>query len=250
MSKRSREAAGFTNRGGKPQRRKTVGAYSGTMTMPVRTYTPSRVPLASRGYRPNRTELKVFDTAVATYNVNSTVVFTSLCIPQLGSDMNNRIGRKINLKTVQIRGFLRIGSAAIQPPAQSEVAAQFIRMILVWDSQPNGAVPTAIQLLNTAVPESQLNLDGRDRFKVIRDKMYTLGPYVFDSASSTYNTERTAVPVKIFKKINLESIFSTSTGVVADITSGNLLIMWLGTGTGINGPSEFTGSYRVRFDDV
>jgi len=245
--KRTRDQAGFKNRSNKPRKSRAY-QNAGVMGRPVTTYN-SRVPMATRGYRPNPTELKVFDIAVNTYNVNSTPIFQTLCLPQLGSDMTNRIGRKIVLKTVQIRGTLQIADAAIQPPGQQEVALQRVRMILLWDTQPNGAVPALLDVLTFNDPSAQLNLDSRDRFKVLRDKMFVLGPYINDTASSKYNTEKSAVNVKIFKKLDLETIFSTSTGAVADIKSGNLLCLWLGISAGLNGPAEFVGSYRVRFDD-
>jgi len=259
MKRKSRDwdasRGGFIS-GDKRQRQAQGALYrfaSGESKMgPRRTYTPSLVPIASRGYSPNTTERKVYDIDAQAYNVNTTVVTTPLCLPTLGTDMTQRIGRKICLKTLAIRGNLGISNTLPTPPTVSDIGVLWARLIVLWDTQPNGANPSATDVLKTASVFSPLNLNNRDRFRVLRDKMYTFDPFAYDPAgTATTAWNKTNQNIKIFVKLpNLETIFNaTNGGTVADIASGNLIAFWLGSGTGNNGPLDFTGSYRVRFED-
>lgn len=219
---------------------------------PRREYTSSLVPLATRGYSPNSVERKVFDVAATSYNVNATGFTQALCIPTLGSDMTNRIGRKICLKSIQIQGFVNIANAKAVPMIESEVSAQYARFILLWDTQPNGALPSITDVLTTLSTNAPLNLNNRDRFRVLVDKRYCLDPFIFNSTTSCCSATNQIKPVKIYRKLNLETIFNaTNGGTIADIASGSLTALWIGSDpSGLNGPVDFNGSYRVRFADA
>lgn len=218
---------------------------------PARTYSNSMVPAASRGYTPNSQELKVVDTGTAIYNCDTTGDIRCVNLCTLGSDMTNRIGRKICLSSFQMRGYLRnaasvTGAAAVVPPSQC-------RWMLVWDTQPNGALPSITDILNSGSSTSQLNLNNRDRFRIIREKIWALDPYIVSATAS--QSVATAVnqtkTVKVFKKLkDLEVIFnSTNGGTIADIQTGALLSVWVGNSAASADGPEFVGSYRVRFSD-
>ena len=73
------------------------------------------VPLRTGGYRPNNVERKVNDIDTTQYQVNNTGSITLLANPAVGAGFNNRIGRKITLKSLFIRGWVSIQNAvAIQ----------------------------------------------------------------------------------------------------------------------------------------
>lgn len=208
------------------------------------------VPLARRGYRPNNVERKVADLNVATYNISTTGVFQMLANPTTGSDMTNRIGRKICLKSVYIRGL--IVSEASRSGVAAQLAPQVARMVILIDQQPNGAAPAALDFLKEANALSQLNLDGRDRFKVLVDKQWFIGPYVLNATATTAVAElpNQGYVYKKYKKMNEEVVFSTSTGGIADIQSGCLLAFFIGTNaSGTNSDANFIGTFRVRYTD-
>jgi len=217
---------------------------------PKRAYTGSRVPIASRGYRMNRTEKKVADIDSATYQANTTGSITLLANPSLGTDMTNRVGRRIVLKSVYIRGF--VASQPAVGPTAANAAAQQVRMIIFADLQPNGAAPAIGAVLKEALPNSQLNLDNRDRFKVYCDKVYNLDPYGFlTTAGSQYASMSNQIKqVKKYKKINLEVIFnSTNGGTIGDINSGALYMLWVGSTATGTADANAVVTTRVRFID-
>lgn len=237
------------------QRRKKFRAATGLdptrMYGPVRAYPGSIVPLASRGYRLNPHERKVADYAATQYDVNSSGDFKLLAVPVLGTDMNNRIGRKILLKSVYIRGH--VSSQYATTAATGITLGQLYRMIIFIDLQPNGAAPATTDLLVTAAPQSHLNLNNRDRFKILCDKQWTVDPYFYSTtaSASVASASRQIWPVKKYKKLNIETVFNaTNGGTIADIASGALYMFWIGSsGTG-NADGIASVSTRVRFSDM
>lgn len=225
-----------------------IAIYKTLPRGPARTYAGSMVPLRSGGYVPNAVERKVNDINSTLYQVNTTGSVTLLCCPSLGSDMNNRIGRKIMLKSCYIRGrvYLESITAAQNNPQQA-------RMMIVYDQQPNGVAPAITDLLVESLPTSQLNLNNRDRFKILCDK-----EYVFDwSIYSNTATQAVATAgrcihlVKKYKKLNLETIFNAvNGGSIADIASGALFMVWIGSVvTGSTDCNAYV-STRVRYSDI
>lgn len=243
--KRSRSAAEIA---GRRQAAKRLRASRGNA--PIRAYSSSMVPMASRGYRPNSIEKKVVDQAVGTLTVDTTGGFTLVNLATLGSDMTNRIGRKINIKSLYVRGL--IGSNLGFTPAAAFGTTQQVRMIILFDCQPNGGAPAVLDLLNTASPASQLNLNNRDRFKIIHDKTWTFGPFVYSTASNYIGIGGSQVAqIKKYKKLNLETVFnSTNGGTIADISSGALYVFFIGSkAASATLASSVILSTRVRFID-
>lgn len=218
--------------------------------LPRTTYAGSMVPLRTGGYTPNRVERKVNDIATATYQVNTTGSFTLLANPSLGSDFNNRIGRKVLLKSLYIKG--RVITEAAVALTESFVPAQQGRLIVFVDMQPNGAAPAVTDLLVEATPSSQLNLNNRDRFKVITDKLFSFDPFVYNqTVGFLASTNRQIYNLKKYKKLNLEVIFNaTNGGTIADINSGALYMFWIGSR--VSGTSDINAilSTRVRYADA
>lgn len=196
-------------------------------------------------------EQKVNDIVTTTYPVSTPGNFTLLCLPVLGADFNNRIGRKITVKSIYIKGNVKLAAAAA-PQTDVDVGASQCRMILLWDMQPNGVVPAVTDVLVTAVPSSHLNLNNRDRFKIIKDKMFEFDPFiVVNVATQAVNCfNRTIHQIKTYKKLNQEVIFnSTNGGTIADINTGALYMLWVGSfGPGTKAASA-TLSTRVRYTD-
>lgn len=223
-----------------------------TKIKPVVTTYSSRVPARTGGYRSNNVERKVFDIDPATSACTTGGTFNNMCIPQLGSDMTNRIGRKITIKSLYIRGFLELQTAST-PTSPEGAEAQQARLIVFWDTQPNGSNPAVTDILKSATSYGQLNLNNRDRFKIIKDKTFVFDPFFYNTTAtqSVAAWGKTIHQFKIYKNCNLEVIFNAnSTGAVGDIASGNLCMLWIGStsvGTDLNVQSFFTS--RVRFVD-
>lgn len=210
---------------------------------------------ATRGFAGNygrrKDEAKVSDTSFGSVQVNTTGVFTLLHNPTLGTDYTNRIGRKTLTKQIYIRGRV-VTEASTQTAATAVLTtSQQARCILFVDKQPNGAAPAVTDLLVTADPGSQLNLNNRDRFKIKADRTYEFDPYSYTTASGVASMSNQIKKVKIFKKSKLETIWNaTNGGTIADINSGALYLFWIGSNAaGTNTDANAQISARVRFWD-
>lgn len=196
-------------------------------------------------------ELKVYDIATATYQVNTSGSITLLANPVLGSDFNARIGRKIVLKSVYVRGHV-VNEAALAVTTGVATAPQLARMIILTDLQPNGAVPTITDILVEAMSTSQLNMNNRDRFKIHCDKVWTLDNYVYDTVNACMAANNVIKPVKKFQRLQTEVIFNATNGAtIADINSGALYMVWIGSAAaGANSDANARVSTRVRYLDA
>lgn len=187
------------------------------------------------------------------WTLNTTATITALNLITSGSASWQRVGRKVHLKSVHIRGYVNIGN----PVAQEDYG----RMMVVYDKQPNGALPTIQDILldqinsGTDVSLSQrlsgINLNNRDRFEILRDQQFWLPP--------TANTSFTlapgvAFPMTIKMFIDLKGRETTyradsSPGVIGDISTGSLLLITFGNyASGTEGYNLALTS-RVRFYD-
>lgn len=141
------------------------------------------------------------------------------CINAVGSGtlINERIGRKINIKSCLMQVIWRLG-----PTVTEGTIPVAIRTMLVWDKQPTGVLPTASQILlplthvgnDYAQPHSPNNLNFRDRFRVLYDWRSTLTP----GGQSVQTIDK-------FIKIVGETIYGSAGATIGDITSGSLLFL-------------------------
>lgn len=205
-------------------------------------------------------EIKAVDTSNGNANVNlqinTTGNVTAMNLVSAGSSFFNRIGRKIEMKSVHFHGNLIFTANA---PTQED----YLRVIIVYDRQTNGAVPAVTDILqntdqqgaNTNNAYADVNLNNRERFMIIMDKRISapavtavglLGG-IQDSAQPVYAN------INHFKKLGgLLTHFKadSSPAVIGDVATGGLFLLTLGTvAAGSNGYS-LNASWRVRYDDT
>lgn len=156
----------------------------------------------------------------------------TLFVPQEGSAINQRIGRKVCVKKITIRGLIRIPKQANQ--TATDAAAQ-CRLIFFIDQQTNGtqaqgeelmAAPgSANAVLCTSTFQSTANFG---RFRVLKDKTYML-----QNANLAYDGTNLEVQglqkqfkftVKFAKPLYIH-FNSTNGGSVADIVDNSFHII-------------------------
>lgn len=233
------------------KRRKT--AYQRKVAAAKRRYY-APLPLITPVYPRNRTtrsmlsEKKVLDINAASYAVENTGTIMALlngCVA--GSQNFNRIGRKICLKSLQIRGVWQAGAATVNDTA--------VRMLIVYDKQPNGAAPTFANVISSqniagtvsSLVYDMVNLDNRDRFEIIRDQMHVIQA---GDISSGYFGSPSIVNVDHYVKLgSRETVFNAgAAGTVGDIATGSLYVMFIASQANASG-ANFVGSFRTRFED-
>jgi len=188
--------------------------------------------------RTGATELKSVDwlptTAQLPFKTAGTVTF--IVGPQEGSGFYNRIGRRIRMKSLELRGMITpsAGNAAA-------VVQQFARLLIIYDRQTNGAAPTLADVLTdydnagatTSSDKSGLNMNNRDRFIVLRDRKLILPalgingatPAAVSALQVEANNQNPGLVIHEFIKLKgLETHFKASSNptVVGDVATGGL----------------------------
>ncbi len=134
-----------------------------------------------------------------------------------GTSESTRLGRKITLKSLGIKGRLTWDPT---------VADQFnrCRVMVVHDTQANGAVPAAVTtLLQTADIDSYRNLLSGRRFRVLQDKTYTFNPTGSDQAEISSIVQKPFHFYKQWKK-PLQITYSTNADEIAAMSNHNIFV--------------------------
>lgn len=195
----------------------------------------NRAPRYSMG------ELKYKDLTGATYAGDTTGTVTALNLVAVGDDNTDRDGRQVHLHSVHIQGVVR--------PVDAQSGANFSRLMLIWDSQPNGALPSITDILVSSTSLSGTNLNNRERFTILRDKRYEVGG-VSDTATQSYTISPGMHVINEYVKLKgIKTTYSGTTATIGSVSTGALLMVTisnLAAGLG----SAFDLSTRVRFYDA
>jgi len=148
-----------------------------------------------------------------------------------GDDFNNRNGREIKMKSL----YLRITGA------NTVDQESCVRVMLVYDKQPNGNTPAITDVLVSADVNAANNLNNKERFITISDKVYTCST----AAKRSWLTKK-------YKRLDTSTQYSGTGATVASIATGALFLILIPQNLQ-NGAS--TGNYtigyncRIRFTD-
>lgn len=258
-----------------PKRRGYAGMKYGRAKRTRRPNAYGMVPSARRGYYRVRgraagalvmsPERKYFDATKASTNIAESTDWTgtevdptanSLFTPVLGTAINNRVGRKVAVHKIKIRGT--IVPANNQDQADTLLQPNY-RIILYQDKQTNGAqsqgedvmaAPTTVATGNAFCSFQSLANFGR--FRVLKDKIYTpQSPVANTDGANTTSQTATIVPFKMtvnFRKPVLVHFNALNGGTIADIVDNSFHLLAQGSSTQ-NGASILYES-RVVYTDA
>jgi len=170
-----------------------------------------------------------------------------------GGELYQRVGRKIYMKSIHIRGFVNNVATSAQDIG---------RILVVYDSQPNAALPLIGALLQDSNAAgvvnalSGINLTNRQRFKILRDHQVLL-PSVTNAGGGGVLTNGPVLMDPISKSMNidmfidlkgLETVFNgVNGGTIADITSGSIFITLVSLGQ--SNAYQLSFNTRLRYYD-
>lgn len=179
-------------------------------------------------------EVKYTEASVGTDPSFGSVAFTTPALLNgltVGTDNNNRIGRKVVWTKIMCRYFVNQGS--------STGGANF-RILVVYDKQTNGVAPSITDILNADSFTSFNNLNNRDRFITIID-------HITESVSQNGNASVAGI---ITRKLSLDTIWNAdTTAVVGAINTGSIYAMIAQTGGDITQSPDSSMRFRLRFVD-
>lgn len=181
------------------------------------------------------------------------------CVSQ-GTGAYQRVGRRIRMTSVYIRGQVFHKPDLQLSPYQNNYTNIGCRLLLIYDRQNNGQAPVWLDMFRSVAiggPRSDqdylmpVNLNNASRFLILLDKQMTVQSY------GPTNVQGNGQDVKIYKRLNLPTqFFDTSTGAYSDISTGALWFLLVqedpAFGT-VDSPTikplMFQGNVRVRFTD-
>lgn len=199
------------------------------------------------------------DTSVLT-TTNTSGDIVALNLVRSGTNSWERIGKKVNLKSVRLTGEANF---EVVPAATTGLYDTMqMRICLVWDKQPNGAaIPNFDAIFGTtdqAGTEATgsvldaLKFDVMKRFTILRDHRITVPAMSF--APGTTPTASVAVPFDLYVPLkDREVVFGgqSSPMTYTDIYSGGLLLVYRATavtyGSAVVRVTDATA--RLRYSD-
>lgn len=207
-----------------------------------------RAPLSTRGFygqysRRGRAELKFVDTTATNVAVTTSWQLVLLNGVTQGTDYNSRIGRQMMNKSIIFNGNI----FPVITPSTSATQGLMFRTVIIYDTQPNsGSLPAGTDIFVANDPHSPMNLNNRDRFKVLMDKKGQLGSYLTSAGGTIISGAPQNLWWAKYKKCFLETVFSGTTNAIGSIATGAIYLCFIGDFASISLIDYYT---RVRFTD-
>jgi len=175
-------------------------------------------------------EHKYLDTTYTTA-VTTTPVFQPLNLMSQGTTSSTRVGEKITMKSVQVKGMI----------SNQDANNNTYVLGLIYDKQANGAVPTNGDIfIGNSYQGSLRDPNWRRRFKVLSMKFFDLSPVSVDDKGLRI--------MNIYHKFYLPTMFQGNAGTIADITSGSLILYLCSSDA--SGGVNTTLNCRIRYIDA
>lgn len=204
-------------------------------------------------YSSDDIELKYYDIDLDSTFVNTSAEVKTLCTPRAGPEINERIGRKITMRKMEFRGKLVSEGADEAVGIGLASIALAARLIIAYDRSPNENInlPPVTDILETNSVYSFYNVSGADRFEILYDNTWVLDPY-FRSfvAGDAMTCNVNQVKLVIFNlDLDHDVIFADTDGDFESISTGNLILFWIGDTSAPNIGSKVYWASRVWYSD-
>lgn len=180
------------------------------------------------------------DLAGAAYNMDTTGSIVLLATVAQGASVNQRVGKKIVLKSLQCRGSVIANGTAI---------ANDVAFLIVYDKRPTGALPAITDILVSANAQSFNNDANSGRFVVLKREDFTL---LGNPLNATTITETTMRDATFFLKIkDMPVVYkAAATGAIGDIEQGALYLVTVGNNVAGTTAATANLAFRTRFLDI
>lgn len=231
--------------------------------MPYRR-APSNYQLAKRIRKiESEIELKHKDEDFFVGQVDADFSVYDICVVGLGGDSRGRIGDEIQTTSLK----MRLG--IIWTPNTYNNLTAHLRMILFWDSAPNGDVPSIVStgpLDQSVLDPASTSLEPifdqynynttQDRFRIIYDKVWTLRSQFITSDPDTLTDLPGPVSMFVTKKWKLgrKQVFQGNAADYTSMVTNGIYVGWY-LYSPDNSTSEFNSlkldaAFRLYFKDA
>lgn len=197
----------------------------------------------SRGRRATDVEMKYRDNTFGptTILTTGTVAMATICNVAQGDAENQRIGRKITIKKINIRGTLPYVEGA------TNTASEWTRIMVVLDKQCNGTTVTPDLYLQTQDVYSYRNLVNSSRFQTLWERKFTFNKTPYWNGTAALAPEAVMTwNVNLKGNWTIEYDATATTGAVTTIRSNNIFILAINE----TGATQIKGTVRIRYTDI
>lgn len=190
----------------------------------------------------SREEMKFFDTTVAftfptVASCSTSATTGNIHIVPQGDTESTREGRKIIIKSIQIRGFF------VLTPGADALATSIAYLTMILDRQCNGANPAITDVFTTnAMGSSMLNLSNDNRFKILKRFVVPLTSTA--GVTTAYNSH--SQPLDYYNRCNIPITYdnTAATGAIATTRQNSI---FFAQGSAVDNQIAFDGTVRIRF---
>jgi len=180
------------------------------------------------------------DVAATSYNLDTTGSIALLNTVAQGASVSQRVGKKIQLKSLQFRGSVANSSTAVTNDCA---------MMIVYDKRPTGSLPAITDILVTANSSAFLNDANSGRFTILKrlDFLLVGNP----TAVANYQPNMAATLDSWLSLKGLPTIYKAAgTGAIGDIEQGALYLVTVGSTAAGTAAATLGAAFRLRFIDV
>jgi len=179
------------------------------------------------------------DAGLLTLNADTTGSIALLNTVPQGAGVSQRVGKKIMLKSLQVRGSLNSNAACINVKTA---------LMIVYDKRPTGALPAITDILDTITSTSLNNDANSGRFSILKRWDEVI---IGNGAAPANYTDAMFKNADFYIPLALPTTFKAAgTGAIGDIENGALYIVSVGSTTAGTGAATYLLRPRVRFLDI
>lgn len=154
-----------------------------------------------------------------------------------GAGEQERIGRYVTVKSLQMRWNMRLNETTLQHKAHS-----VHRVIIFCDNQCNKALPVVLDVLETADFQAYRNLSNTGRFQIYYDKTFAVAADAAGGNGTLENFGRHEDFFDIKIPLNKRVSYTLTTGAIGERTSANFVMLTIQIG----GLGECFMDYNLR----
>lgn len=183
-------------------------------------------------------EWKTIDVSAADQAIPTAGSMTLLNGVGQGVDLDDRVGRIVDLQQLVLRLFF------FPDPTTTAPTGDVLRALVVFDRQSNSATPAVTDVLSAASFASPNNLNNRERFIILSDNFIPTESTEYTMGAVTGGSPKAHV-LEIYRDIDTFTTFSGTGADIASIQTGSLFLLLISA----NASYTCTINSRVRFTD-
>lgn len=223
---------------------KTTRQRKGKRTMRTTVNSIVKRALASAGAAPQRRmgamnkEIGYVDIASANYALDTTGSVTLLNAVAQGASINQRVGKRWRMTSLQFRGYVNANATA---------TINDVSFMIVYDKRPTGSLPAITDILNAASATAQNKDDNVPSRFLILKRVHTQ----LIGNSTTPATGLEIQDMDFYMPVRLPVVNkAVGTGAIGDIEEGALYLVTVGVNAAGAFAATMTGTFRLRFIDT